>query len=183
MNYKQIESLATDILKLHNLFKTPIDVIKLANKIGLKIIYHKMTDDISGMLMIKDGNGIIGVNKSHPKVRKRFTIAHEIGHYSLKHHREGSIFVNQKQHTSANIYRDKNSMKGEIWQEIEANAFAASLLMPKQIILKEIQNLTIDLLGDSETNEEAIILLAKKFTVSKQSMVIRLSNLNVFNPL
>ena len=35
---------------------------------------------ISGLTTWDDGNWVIGVNKSHPQARRRFTLAHEIKH-------------------------------------------------------------------------------------------------------
>ncbi len=61
----------------------------------------------------------IWVNKSEPALRKRFTIAHEIGHAVL--------------HPQVDVvdYRS-NFEKPKDRKEIEANKFAAELLMPEE---------------------------------------------------
>jgi Zn-dependent peptidase ImmA (M78 family) len=66
----------------------------------------------------------IGYNKSQHQHRQRFTVAHEIGHLLLGH-------------TSGSFILDLNSGKPE---EIEANQFAAELLMPLAMLENDIKN-------------------------------------------
>lgn len=68
-------------------------------------------------------NNIIYINKHLPKIRGRFTIAHELGHILLNH--------NNLAHTIHNENDNKNI------EEYQANIFARCLLMPA-IVLKEI---------------------------------------------
>ena len=65
----------------------------------------------------------------------RFTIAHELAHYIL-HTKETKLFVDKQV-----LYRDGKSSTGEILQEREANAFAASLIMPGKLITEEVEKL------------------------------------------
>lgn len=65
---------------------------------------------------------------------------------------------------------------GEIKQEREANAFAAALLMPKNMVLREVQKFHFDLAGE---DENMIKKLADKFEVSTQAMTYRIANLNL----
>lgn len=64
---------------------------------------------------------ICAYNKDEAQVRQRFTQAHELGHVLLKHVNES----NRKM-------RDHNFRPGTDKLEMEANAFAAELLMPEQ---------------------------------------------------
>jgi Zn-dependent peptidase ImmA (M78 family) len=75
--------------------------------------------------------------------------------------------------------RDHHSSEAVSIEEIEANAFAAELLMPTGMILGEIQSVSEIL--DSEENDldNLIKKLANKFKVSQQAMTIRLMNLGV----
>lgn len=110
-------------------FKTNLDDV--LNKLKLKVYEYdpedlKYDDELykefsnaSGFL-VPDKNAIF-VNKMESPGRKRFTIAHEIGHYVLKH-KESHI-----------LKRDELSSLGTNQQEKEANAFAAELLMPEEI--------------------------------------------------
>ena len=84
------------------------------------------------------------------------------------------IFVDNKQFKV--LFRDQRSATGEVKIEQDANAFAASLLMPKNLLMKEINKKNFDL---SDENSDAIGELAKKFKVSVQAMTFRLMNLSV----
>lgn len=118
------------------------------------IIFHlKKTQDLSiypwsfgdntdGIQITKDDTLIIAYNQSQHFHRQRFTIAHEIGHLLMGHTRECSI----------DLYDDK-------LKNIEANQFAAELLMPLQILKKDFQN------GNKDVR-----LLAKKYFVSEEAM-------------
>ena len=59
-------------------------------------------------------------------------------------------------------------------ENTEANRFASALLMPKEFVLKEIQNCDLNL-----DDEEAIKHLAKYFWVSSAIMANRLLNLRL----
>lgn len=53
--------------------------------------------------------------------------------------------------------------------EREANLFAMLLLMPKQLLIKEIKAMNLDLSSD-----EGLIMLAKKFDVPLTAMAVRI---------
>jgi hypothetical protein len=61
----------------------------------------------------------------HP--RTRFSIAHELGHYHLEHH-HAYLTHGGKSHASVNEFRSKSII------EREADAFAASLLLPTDFV-------------------------------------------------
>jgi Zn-dependent peptidase ImmA (M78 family) len=151
-----------------------VDVEEIAAKLGLQVAEHDLGDNVSGVLYIDKGKGTIGYNKSESKQRRRFTIAHEIGHFLL-HRLANEIFIDKKEFKP--MYRDEKSSTGEIQQEREANAFAAALLMPKDRLIRELNKMNIDL---SDDNEDVIEQMAEKFQVSKQAMMFRISNLQLF---
>jgi len=176
---KYIEQLTTQILQETQCFnQLPINIKEVAFKRGLTIKPHPLGEDregneISGVLVVKDGKGTIGYNKTHPKVRVRFTIAHEIGHYELQHQRGGLFVDKPKNHLSVQ-FRDNKSSTGEDIQEQEANAFAAALLMPAEKVKQELQKTNFDL---SDETDKALKKLANDFEVSTQAMAFRLANL------
>lgn len=172
---QRVEELTLSILQRHKLLKIPIDPRKIAKAEGLKVISHSLEGDVSGVLIIKNGSGTIGVNPKHPEVRKRYTIAHELGHFLLNHQRERSFFIDTRdRELVAVMFRDEQSSTGELQQEREANAFAAALLMPADLIKDHIRAHKFDL-TDSEST--ALKELAGKFKVSTQAMAFRLANL------
>lgn len=62
--------------------------------------------------------------------RSRFTFAHELGHFFIDEHRQALLRGNTPFHPSKNDFSSKNPV------EIEADFFAASLLMPESRIKK-----------------------------------------------
>jgi len=181
-----IEDTAINLLKRFNLSKKPpVNILKIAQKLGLEVYHNELNDDVSGVLYIENGKGKIGYNSNHAEVRTRFTIAHELGHYVLNHKRKDQFFVDQhNKHMTMKFHRDSNSSTGEIMQEREANAFAAAILMPENLLKKELENYSFDLTNPNGNNSEGDDLdnLASRFKVSSQAMAFRLANLNFFDP-
>jgi Zn-dependent peptidase ImmA (M78 family) len=168
---KRIETCTTNLLRQFSINELPIPIKKLAKEMGLTVRPHDFGPNVSGMLMIDKGKGIIGYNPLESVVRQRFTIAHEIGHYEL--HRVGNeIFVDN--HFKA-LFRDEKSSSGQDKQEKEANAFASSILMPSDKLAEKIKEMDFDL-GDETAMKE----LAKIFDVSIQAMSFRISDLELF---
>ena len=90
--------------------------------------FSPFDDELSGMVYIKEGTPIIGVNSLHHPNRQRFTIAHELGHLEL--HRP---MITSSVHVDKNfpaLMRDPRTATGTERIEIDANRFAAELLMP-----------------------------------------------------
>lgn len=127
-----------------------------------------MEDYVSGMLVRRGKRGVIAVNSKHHVNRRRFSVAHEIAHFALEH--EGTKFVD----AAPVFFRDDTSGKGVSAQEIEANAFAAELLMPSDAIAERLRRRPIDAFDDL-----AIQSLANYFEVSVQALTIRLVNLGL----
>src|SRR5690242_20712862 len=122
---EQIKKLVEQLLNLVKVNEPPIPVERIARIRGTQLKYVPFEGDMSGLLFHEDGYIIIGVNELHPKTRQRFTIAHELGHLELHSHDELHIDRNYR------IYlRNQLSSQAVDPAEIEANAFAAELLMP-----------------------------------------------------
>lgn len=77
------EDKAQELLKDFGVFGPPIPVEALAQHVGAEVRYRRFDNDVSGVLLREGDSKFIGVNVEHPKTRKRFTIAHEIGHLLL----------------------------------------------------------------------------------------------------
>lgn len=168
MNIKLINSKVNAVLKSLPELTLPIKIEEVAKSRGLTVMPYPLGDDVSGLLSIKDGVGTIGYNQNEPKVRKRFTIAHELGHYEL--HRDKSDLFVDKQF----IYRSQNSGNTAVNQQMEqeANMFASGILMPTDFVRQAVENANIDL-----TSADTIKELAKMFEVSETAMSIRISSL------
>lgn len=182
---KQLEDVAEKVLQETGYDSVlPVDVETVAARKGLGVLPYDFGEEISGVLIVEGEKATIGYNvafdgKVKRQSRKRFTIAHELGHYILNHQRVGA-FIDTPSEYFTILYRDQNSSTGEFWQEREANAFAAALLMPRKSLLNEMQKIREDesvfsLMGEGDVIE----ILAEKFAVSTQAMAFRLTNLDL----
>jgi Zn-dependent peptidase ImmA (M78 family) len=171
MNIKLIHSKVNAILKMVYPIELPVDIEDIAIKRGLTVMPYELGPDVSGLLAIKDGKGTIGYNVTEAKVRRRFTIAHELGHYEL-HKDKSDLFVDKQF-----IYRSQNSANTVDHQvmEHEANYFASCILMPTDQVRKVLDSMDIDLV-----TEEGIKELAKMFEVSTTAMSLRITKLGFF---
>lgn len=140
----------------------PVDPRVIAEKMNIRVIETKFADTglrgYEGLSYIENNQRVILVNSEQPHSRKRFTIAHELGHHVLGHTENGYMFRDKD--TDLNPY-------GAPPEEREANTFAASLLMPTEAV-----NQLIVKLGHSDLS-----YLASSFQVSEKAMSIRLKHL------
>jgi len=135
-------------------FVAPVDVEALASRLGVSLTE---VDSVSwaGAVNTTDRSAAIWVRRSDPTVRKRFTIGHELGHLTL--HEAGAAF------------RD-DTFTGD-WREVQANRFAAALLMPEPLV--------------SHLRRRGLTIakeLARILVVSESAMKYRLANLTGEDP-
>jgi Zn-dependent peptidase ImmA (M78 family) len=161
-------SQAQQILVVHKVNEPPVPIEQIAKELGATINYLPFDGDgdLAGMLVRTEGKTIIGVNALHHMNRQRFTIAHECGHLVL--HKD-EVHIDRKFSVKR---RDQISSLAIDPQEIEANRFAAELLMPFDMIVNELIETDLDY-------EDAVDLkrLCSKYKVSAQAMSNRLSNI------
>jgi Zn-dependent peptidase ImmA (M78 family) len=163
---------AEQILAEHSIKRPPVDVELLAGRLGSEIAYESLESSVSGMLVRPPkGRPIVVVNDRHPVVRQRFTIAHELGHLEL--HKGRPVIVDHLTRARVNL-RDETSSLATSTEEIAANQFAASLLMPGEWIHDAI-DASMGRLSSSRLIDE----LATQFGVSAQAMEFRLINLGL----
>ncbi len=172
MTLRKAEKKAKEIFEKYRENSPPVDVKIIAEDLGAELRYEPFEgdDDISGVLIKKDDTCVIGINSAHAITRQRFSIAHEIGHLIL--HSKSALFVDKV------INRDRKSSLAIDNKEIEANQFAAELLMPRELIRKEINKLfkKDNFVPDKDWLTEK---LADNFKVSHLAMEYRLNNLGI----
>src|SRR5690348_3875694 len=116
---------AEELVSAVGIQRPPVDVNTIALHIGVPIVHMDLEGDVSGLLASTKGSSVIVVRKGDHENRKRFTIAHEIGHYYLRHQFE----VGEHVHVDRGNYislRGPRSSQGIDPKEIEANQFAAA---------------------------------------------------------
>jgi Zn-dependent peptidase ImmA (M78 family) len=166
------EASAQRLLDELKITTVPVPVEKIPKMLGALLRYSPLDDELSGMAFVKDGTPIIGVNALHHPNRQRFTIAHEIAHlYLHKEHITGTVHVDKGFPVSV-LKRDAASAAGTERLEIQANQFAAALLMPRKVLDQVLSETRIDI-----DDEAALESCAKKFKVSKATLEFRIRNL------
>jgi Zn-dependent peptidase ImmA (M78 family) len=148
----------------------PVDIRKIMTDKNILIKEIYLPDKISGVLDTRGDHPIVLVQESHDEKRKRFSLAHEFGHFVLNSSPRG---VHLDRHT---YFRSNLSSRGTDIEEKKANRFAAELLMPSNI-LWEILTEDIPDLIDAQEKEglEALEKLATKFEVSVAALTIKIS--------
>ena len=150
MTQREVEGIVEEYKK-----SIPVKVVALARELGLGVKKTKQRDDSRSGAIVRNSGGsyTIWTSARHPWTRRRFTVAHETAHFVL--HRDS---IGDGIHDDA-LFR---SNLGGI-MELQANRFAASLLMPLDLVNQCIRN-----------GADSIEKLANALRVSKAAMSIRL---------
>lgn len=168
------ERKSTELLRRHGVNGPPVDVEALALAEGLKVLYQALEDHVSGVLVRGDNiPSTIGVNAHHHPNRQRFTIAHELAHHIL-HPNMPSVIVDEHLF----FFREDSASSKIDPLEVEANAFAATLLMPTKMLVPDLRGPRIN-----AHDEIAVRRLAMRYRVSQQALTIRLMDLHLLDGL
>jgi Zn-dependent peptidase ImmA (M78 family) len=170
---KLIIGKVSELIESNSIAEAPINLNRIARSLNIEILSKPSEDDLSGFLFrdFANGQNIIGINQNHHPNRKRFTLAHEIGHFILHNH-EGFHFDSKNQSYLIKLRKTNSDLTNEI-EEQEANLFAAELLMPKIFLERDIIKFkNADLLFDDNIPD-----LARKYKVSVRALTFRLANL------
>jgi IrrE N-terminal-like domain len=139
----------------------PVKLASMAGELGLEVFKSPLKPNVSGLIEPSESavSGFrIRINRHELAERQRFTLAHEIGHYMLHRDKIGGGIVDNV------MYRSNLSSR----YEVEANKFAADLIMPMHHIKLKLKEL------GGVVSDETIIALAGLFRVSQAAMRIRL---------
>jgi hypothetical protein len=159
---------ASIIQELNIRYPSEIYVRDIAMTLGA-LVRERYLQGCEARLVRKGDIGIISVNSLIPEEgRKRFAIAHEIGHFIL-HTGTQLILCNED---DMHIWKESKA------QEIEANEFAANLLMPQEIFIRFIRtgqptlNMVSELAKEFRTTLTATALRYVGFTKEPCALVV-----------
>lgn len=169
---KEIENIAYGFRNHCNLNKYGIiDLFKDCQKLGYYVIRFPLDDTNSlGFTIKRYDDTIIYTNSGVRMSREIFTLAHEIGHVQLHNNFECPFVDNSRNISGFNIEE----------REVEANYFAACLLLPE----KEVRNfLNTEILDFSIANISALDIarIMLEFNVSFELILNRLVNIGLIN--
>lgn len=169
---QSVEARASKLLSSLSVHEISVPVEKIAKSLGARVRFAPFDEELSGFVFIKDGTPIIGVNSLHHPNRQRFTIAHEIAHlYLHREHIANAVHVD-KHFTEPVLKRDALAAAGTDRLEIEANQFAAALLLPRDKLDELLAATPVDIETEGSFDE-----ISKKFKVSKATLQYRIRNL------
>ncbi len=134
----------------------PIETIISSKNILIK---EEQIDGAEGRILMNQDSGIITLNSNiNYYLKKRFILAHELGHFELHRNLKKGFTDNDEtlNHSSQQYFSQ---------EEIEANEFAAEFLMPSQLFKKECKGKVF--------NHKVIEHLASKFQVSKTASILK----------
>lgn len=108
------------------------DVLLVNIMYSEEIVYesHPFSGDLCGFLILDESEKTIVYNSNQLETRRNFTLAHELGHYFL-HSKKASKFVDR----AKNLLDKSNDIF-----EMQANAFASQLIIPKDILFNMIKS-------------------------------------------
>ncbi|WP_354699015.1 ImmA/IrrE family metallo-endopeptidase [Paraconexibacter sp. AEG42_29] len=95
-----------------------LDVVE--DVVGLPVVIATLLDGLAGACVPLGPTRLLFVNGTEPRVRQRFTLAHELGHHWCGH--DGGMVIDTIETVAG---------KTTTPYENEANAFAAEFLIPK----------------------------------------------------
>ena len=145
------------------------DIFEASEKLGYRTIRYPIgAEAFLGFALIRDSERIVFSNSSLILSREIFSVAHEIGHHRLHLNEQGITLIKDDDFTE----RDE--------LEVEANYFAACLLMPMEKIEKFIR-LELKDKDIASWNGLDIARIQTAFNVSYDMTLIRLKALNILN--
>ncbi len=153
--------------------KYSLDIDAVCKKFGIKLLEAEFPNQLSGTLIKENGDWVIAVNSLHAPTRRRFTVAHELGHF-LAIQNESEIALDYLERNGGVIKDNVSINRAEVdaneddYQvERQANHIAAAILMPDDKVLA--------------LNEEGLDVaeMARRFEVSESAMSYRLKSLKI----
>ena len=146
--YKYSRNLSWEILVKENVSTLPIKLVPLCRQMGIRVIrYCDMPEsaqrDRDGCNAIIDGNYCILYNETFSSTRKRFTIAHELGHILMKHsgvpdnEHEANIFASRLLMPACVLYECGVSSATDIMELCDVSRSAAEIRLERLNILRK----------------------------------------------
>lgn len=157
------EGLVTAILKMEPQLVLPVPIEELCVQLDIEEIAPLDTDGFEGGLItdVSRSRGILLVNRAAPRKRRRFTIAHELGHFLMPSHvpnAEGRFLCSRKDMLSLGAKEGDRRAQ----MEVEANRFASLLLIPPPYLRRQLSGRKPDIAH--------MVELAEMFDCSKEAM-------------
>ena len=172
------KKVAKQVREEFKLDSAPVLLEPVAEANGIRVVYSDKLekDNISGMLFYEEGTPLIVINKFNNPERQRFTFAHELGHFYLH---QNSNFVDRENNSKVNFRNGRSGLAIDA-KEIQANTFAADILMPKETLKDSVVRFIEK--NPSSKVDDLIQEIADDFQVNPLAMEYRLKNCGFIDP-
>lgn len=156
----------------------PIDVEAIIEEMGFKLIYRPLDPGIYGMCVRRGERvAVVADKQAQGHGRLRFTLAHELGHAVLMEgdgYTVDGVGVTLRADSHGQGGTGKRLIGGPS-DEVEANFFAAELLMPESEVRSWVTESGPPRMLTSDDIRDA----ARHFDVSVAAMTVRLAFLGI----
>jgi Zn-dependent peptidase ImmA (M78 family) len=152
-----VRKMASKVLKESRIDTPPVDLVAILRKHGIE--YEEVEDfpdSVDALIIEDDAKVYAAVNSRHHLHRRRFSLAHELGHYFL--HKDDKF---EESITIDSPPSEEDQFGSKDPGEIEADLFAGELLVPLEMLKLHVKN--------------GIPELSKIFLVSEQVVSIAIS--------
>ena len=125
---------AERVIKEQNITELPVDPIELARNLGIEVMAKPASSQgVSGMLL-RVGNtfGIAYATHIENTGFQHFSVAHELGHYFLPGHIDAVL-------ANSDVHESRAGFASGDRYELEADHFAAELLMPRSLFMNAMR--------------------------------------------
>jgi Zn-dependent peptidase ImmA (M78 family) len=126
---------------------------------GLPVVVTPLPDGVAGACYRADDGTVLWLNGEQGRTRQRFTLAHELAHSWCRH--EGRLELDTFETLGGKTTNP---------HEIQANAFAAEFLLPRQ---------GMEEVAASEPTLDEVVVIASHYGVSTIVVVYRLKQLRL----
>ena len=161
----QIEEITINLLNRHNYIDDMVDIANIVRQQNYNVFIDDLDSNISGY--VDHDNKEVVLNKNETPERRRFTLAHELGHIILNANDNSIQHRDNIMNSQLDIYANDNN-------EVEANYFAGCILMPRNVFIREFNKIKQDISVKTQ-------LLAYYFGVSQLAVYVRANVLNLIN--
>lgn len=161
------DQIVRGILQLLPDLSIPVPIKELASQLDIAEFAELETESFEGGLLTDENKsrGIILINERSSLRRQRFTVGHELGHFLCPWHKpsgpSGFLCLSEDMRRLSARNEERTAR-----MEVEANRFAAQILMPEPHFRKDIR-------ARSGSDIEHIIAFAARYDTSKEATTRR----------
>jgi Zn-dependent peptidase ImmA (M78 family) len=149
--------------------EAPVDLVQMFRDLGISYREAPISSGESAWIERNGDKFSVLVNSADSEVRRRFSAAHELGHYLL--HRDlmndGARMNRHTDRLYGDGADDSSCVLFKPRHEVQANRIAAQIIMPAELVRRK------------HAERPGLAEMARAFKVSKAAMEIRLKTLGL----